>query len=205
MLFRSVDKRIEDARAAAAATERQMQTALDKHTATLSAQLAASLKQALSAAHTELTAESQAAEEVFQNRIKAFSEERAAAAERQIERAGNSAALTLDRTMQKESREHERKLLELGSQVEDRFREEQQRFHQQAAEALAALQQQLNQVSQQMFEQVRQARESLLQEIPARLAEAETEFRKNLAAIQEQYLASLTRRPDRTFEPAERE
>lgn len=189
----AVDRRLEDLRAAAAASERQIRTVLDDRAAEMTARMEASLREAVGVAQRELAAESQAAEGVFQARIKACSEEGVPDFERQIERAGNNAALALDRTMQKERREHERKVQELDGQSEEHLREEHQKFRLQTADAAAAFQAQLNETAKVLLEQVREARETLLREIPGRMAAAETEFRKNLEKIQEQHVALHSR------------
>lgn len=201
----AVDRRLEDLRATAAASERQIRTVLEERAAEMTTRMEASLREAVTVAQRELAAESQAAEGVFQARIKACSEEGVPAFERQIERAGNNAALALDRTMQKERREHERKVQELDSQSEEHLREEHQKFRLQTADAAAAFQAQLNETAKALLEQVREARESLLREIPGRMAAAETEFRKNLEKIQAQHVALQSRRAEATpLEAAEK-
>ena len=125
--------------------------------------------------------------------------------ERLIERSGNNAALALDRTMQKERREHERKVQELDNQSEEHLRDEHQKFRLQTADSAASFQAQLNETAKALLEQVREAREALLREIPGRLAAAEAEFRKNLEKIQEQHLALQSRRAEvKAMEAAEK-
>jgi hypothetical protein len=202
----AVDRRIEDLRAAATATERQVRAELEQRANELVTRMEASLREALAVAQRELAAESQAAEGVFQARIKAAAEEGVPEFERQIERAGNNAALALDRTMQKERREHERKIQELDGQSEEHLRDQHQKFRLETADAAAAFQAQINEAAKALLDQVREAREALLRDIPGKLAAAEAEFRKNLEKVQEQQAALQSRAAAAApLQPAEKE
>jgi len=188
----AIDRRIEDARTAIAGVEKQTTANMEKHSLALGEQLEGRLKQSLESAQHELNAEAEASEGVFQARLNDFSQQTLKVAERQVEKTANGNALALDRTMQKERREHERQVSEMGRRFDDSLREQVDIFRDQAGQAVAEMREQMQQVCREMLDQVKEAREELARELPGRLSAAEETFRHNLDRIQERTIDSAT-------------
>ncbi len=188
----AVDRRIEDARATIAAHEKQAHASMDKHSEALGEHLHARLRQSLDTAQTELNAVTEAAESVFQARVNDFAQQAMKAAERQLDQSANSAALGLDRTMQKERREHERQAEELGRRLEEQLREQLDNYRESAGRAAAELRVEMQQICHGLLDQVKEAREEVAREMPSLLTEAEESFRRNLERVQERTLAATS-------------
>jgi hypothetical protein len=188
----AIDRRIEDARATIAAHEKQTHASMDKHSEALGEHLQARLRQSLDTAQTELSAVTEAAESVFYARINDFTQQLLKSTERHLEQGANSAALALDRTMQKERREHERGVEEMGRRFDQELREQLDNYRESAGLAAAELRAQMQQICHGLLDQVKEAREELAREMPALLSEAEESFRRNLERVQERTLAATS-------------
>ena len=134
----------------------------------------------------------EAAESVFQARINDFAAQSLKSTERQLEQGANSAALGLDRTMQKERREHERQVEEMGRRFDEQLREQLDTHRESAGRAAAELRTQMQQICHAMLDQVKQAREELARDTPGLLTAAEESFRRNLERVQERTLAATS-------------
>ncbi len=185
----TLGQRIEEGRASLDSATRQAQGTLDKYAGVLSDKMQETVRSPVESARQSVASAGESTLAAFQSRLKEFSDQIVASTERLMEHGGNAAALALDRTMQKERKEHERLLQELGQRGEDVQRDRHHAFQESAAASLNQLQDKAQQICREMLEQVREARETLAREMPARASEGEVEFRKNLERIQEQSLA----------------
>jgi hypothetical protein len=188
----AIDRRIEDARVTIATHEKQTHVSLDKHSEALGEHLQTRLRQSLDTAQTELSAVTEAAESVFQARINDFAAQSLKSTERQLEQGSNAASLGLDRTMQKERREHERQVEELGRRFDEQLREQLDNYRESAGSAAAELRLEMQQICHAMLDQVKQAREELARDTPGLLTAAEESFRRNLERVQERTLAATS-------------
>ena len=187
-----IDRRIEDARSAIAAMEKQMAANMEKHAATLGETMETRLRQSFETAQHELSAVAEAGESVYQARLKDFSAQSLKAMERQVDQSANGAALSLDRTMQKERREHELQISDMGRRADEMLREQLEVFREAAAQASGEMREQMQQAFRAMLDQVRDAREELARDLPSRLSQAEEAFRRNLERIQERTVAAAS-------------
>jgi exonuclease VII large subunit len=98
----------------------------------------------------------------------------------------------LDRTMQKERREHEHQVEDLGRRFDEHLREQLDNYRESAGRAAAELRAEMQQTCYAMLDQVKQAREELARETPSLMTQAEESFRRNLERVQERTLATTS-------------
>jgi len=165
---------------------------MTKHSESLGEHLQARLRQSLDTAQTELKRGDGGGRGCFQARINDFAQQSLKSTERQLEQSANASSMGLDRTMQKERREHERQLEDFGHRFDEQLREQLDHYREDAGRVAAELRTEMQQICHALLDQVKQAREELARETPGLLTTAEESFRRNLERIQERTLAATS-------------
>ena len=108
---------MEDARTALDEAHQEIQTALDRRTETLKSRLHQKPEEELHAGHQEIGAMGEAAHEVFQARIRSALDRSLEEAELRLEQAGGRRKANLERSVETQLRDYERRLQHLGAAV----------------------------------------------------------------------------------------
>ena len=182
----AVERRVEDARTALDEAHQEMQAVLDRRTEALTTRLHQKLKELLNAGQQEIGAVGEAAQEVFQARIRSALDRTLEQAEQRLEQAGGSRVASLERSVETLHRDYERGLQHLAQQYEEACQKQTRTLSDTVADAAGPLREQMQQMSRTAIERVREAHEMLLRETPARVAQAEVAFRQSLERILEQ-------------------
>lgn len=181
-----LDRRVEEARSALHLVQHEIQDVLDKRAEALAVQLRQKLEESLNACQQELVAMGEAAQGVFQVRLRSLTDETVAAAAKLMGQAGDVCAGGLTRAIENLRQEQERRMQDLSQQCEESFREQRRLLQDSASAAAGSLNEQIQQMTRLAVERVREAHELLLRETPARVTEAQLAFRQSLERIVEQ-------------------
>ena len=182
----AAERLVEDARTALDEAHQEMQAVLDRRAETLTSRLHQKLEEQLNAGQQEIGAIGEAAQEVFQARIRSVLDRTLEEAERRLEQAGGGRPASLERSVETLHGEYERRLQHMAQQYEQACQKQTQMLKDSVAEAASSLREQAQQMSRTAIERVREAHEMLLRETPARVAQAEVAFRQSLERILEQ-------------------
>ena len=182
----AAERRVEDARTAIDEAQREIQAVLDRRAEALTTRHHQKLKEWLNAGQREIGAVGEAAQEVFQARIRSALDRTLEQAEKRLEQAGGSRVAGLERSVETLRRDYERRLQHLAQQYEEACQKQTRMLTDAVADAAVPLRDQTQQMSRTAIERVREAHEMLLRETPTRVAQAEVAFRQSLERILEQ-------------------
>jgi hypothetical protein len=179
----AIARHAEQAGAALQSFHRDIQGTLEKRAAALGDQLRQELTQSVQSCEKELNAIGDAAQAVFDARVRSAADQLSTSVKKAMEASGEELVARLGRNLDGLRAEHERRVQELAGQVQQAIREGLRELQEHPDVAAGALNDHVQQISRLSLERIREAHEMILRDLPNIRTEGEVAFRQNLDRI----------------------